>query len=80
MTATPARIRDLFLNPRPTYSPTEAAEAVGMKIEEVWGMTAVGSWKGSTASAASRCHGRSWCRSRWTSGIRRMSKERLEPS
>ena len=46
MTATPARIRDLFLNPRPTYSPTEAAEAVGMKIEEVWGMTAVGELEG----------------------------------
>jgi len=42
MTASPTRIRDLFLNPRPTYSPAEAAEAVGMSFEEVWGAAALG--------------------------------------
>jgi len=42
MTASPTRIRDLFLNPRPTYSPAEAAEAVGMSMGEVWGAAAVG--------------------------------------
>ncbi|MBV8544920.1 MAG: hypothetical protein JO088_09245, partial [Acidobacteria bacterium] len=42
MTASPTRIRDLFLNPRPSYSPAEAAEVVGMAIEEVWGANALG--------------------------------------
>lgn len=42
MTPSPTRIRDLFLNPRPAYSPAEAAEAVGMSIEEVWGTAALG--------------------------------------
>jgi len=42
MTPSPTRIRDLFLNPRPAYSPAEAAEAVGMSIDEVWGANAVG--------------------------------------
>lgn len=42
MTASPTQIRDLFLNPRTTYSPAEAAEAVGMAVEEVWGANAVG--------------------------------------
>jgi hypothetical protein len=42
MTATPTRIREVFLNPRPNYSPAEAAEAVGMAVEEVWGANAVG--------------------------------------
>lgn len=42
MTPSPNRIRDLFLNPRPAYSPAEAAEAVGMGVEEVWGANAVG--------------------------------------
>jgi hypothetical protein len=42
MTPSPTRIRDLFLSPRPTYSPAEAAEAVGMSIDEVWGANAVG--------------------------------------
>jgi hypothetical protein len=40
MTATPTR--ELFLNLRPSYSPAEAAEAVGMAIGEVWGANAVG--------------------------------------
>jgi hypothetical protein len=41
MTATPTQIRELFLNPRPKYSPAEAAEAVGMSVVEVWGANAV---------------------------------------
>jgi hypothetical protein len=46
MTATSARIRDLFLNPHPTYSLADAAEAVGMPIEEVWGSAALGELEG----------------------------------
>jgi hypothetical protein len=46
MTTTPSQIRDLFLNPHPTYSPVEAAEAVGMSVEEVWGLEAVGELEG----------------------------------
>ncbi|MBV9068663.1 MAG: hypothetical protein JO093_07730 [Acidobacteria bacterium] len=42
MTASPTRIRELFLDPRPSYSPAEAAEAVGMAIEDVWGANALG--------------------------------------
>ncbi len=42
MTASPTQIRDLFLHPRPTYSPAEAAEAVGMSFEELWGSAALG--------------------------------------
>jgi len=42
MTASPTQIRDLFLHPRPTYSPAEAAEAVGMPFEDLWGSTALG--------------------------------------
>ena len=42
MTASLTRIRDLFLHQRSNYSPAEAAEAVGMSIEEVWGANAVG--------------------------------------
>jgi hypothetical protein len=42
MTATHTRIRELFLNHRPTYSPVEAAEAVGMAVEQVWGAAAIG--------------------------------------
>jgi hypothetical protein len=46
ITPTPTQIRDLFLHPRPTYSPAEVAEAVGMSVEEVWGFTAVGELEG----------------------------------
>ena len=42
MTPSPTRIRDLFLNPRPTYSPVEAAEAVGMSFDDLWGTAALG--------------------------------------
>jgi hypothetical protein len=46
MTTSHTRIRDLFLNPRPTYSPDEAAEAVGMSVDEVWGAAAIGELEG----------------------------------
>jgi hypothetical protein len=42
MTASPTRIRELFLNPRPKYSPADAAEAVGMSVEEVSAENAIG--------------------------------------
>jgi hypothetical protein len=42
MTASPTRIRELFLHPRPSYSPAEAAEAVGMSFDDLWGLTALG--------------------------------------
>jgi hypothetical protein len=42
MTASPTQIRDLFLNPCPIYSPVEAAEAVAMSFEDLWGSTALG--------------------------------------
>jgi len=42
MTPSPTRIRELFLHPRPSYSPAEAAEAVGMSMEELWGANALG--------------------------------------
>jgi hypothetical protein len=42
MTASPTQIRDLFLHPRPTYSRAEAAEAVGMSFDELWGSAALG--------------------------------------
>src|SRR3954447_22985527 len=42
MTTSPTRIRELFLNPRPNYSPAAAAVAVGMTVEELWGANAVG--------------------------------------
>jgi hypothetical protein len=35
MRATPAQIRELFLLPRATNSPVEAAEAIGMSVEDV---------------------------------------------
>lgn len=46
MTATPAQIRDLFLHPHPTYSPAEAAEAIGMSFEDVRGWMDVGELEG----------------------------------
>jgi hypothetical protein len=42
MTTSPAQIRELFLHPRLSYSPAEAAEAVGMSFEELWGSAALG--------------------------------------
>src|SRR4051812_12506077 len=41
-----ARIRDLFLNPRPTYTPVAAAEAIGMSVEDVEGWMEVGELEG----------------------------------
>lgn len=46
MIASPTQIRDLLLHPRPAYSPAEAAEAVGMPVEDVWGSTALGELEG----------------------------------
>jgi hypothetical protein len=42
MTLSPARLRELFLNPRPNYSPPDVAEAVGMSAVEVSAAEAVG--------------------------------------
>ncbi|HEV7426002.1 MAG TPA: hypothetical protein VGQ46_06505 [Thermoanaerobaculia bacterium] len=52
MTASPALIRDLFLNPRPTYTPTAAAEAIGMSVEDVEGWMEVGELEGEVAAGA----------------------------
>jgi len=41
-----ARIRDLFLNPNPTYTPAAAAEAIGMSVEDVEGWMEVGELEG----------------------------------
>jgi hypothetical protein len=46
MTATSARIRDLFLNPHPTYSPADAADVLRMSVDEMWGVTALGELEG----------------------------------
>jgi len=42
MTASPTQIRELFLRPRPIYSPAEAAEAVEMSFDDLWGSAALG--------------------------------------
>ena len=49
MTATPALIRDLFLHPRPTYTPAAAAQAIGMSVEDVEGWMEVGELEGDEA-------------------------------
>lgn len=46
MTATPTLTRDLFLHTSPTYTPTEAAEAIGMSVEDVEGWMEVGELEG----------------------------------
>ncbi len=46
MTPTVRKIRHLFLNPQPTYSPIEAAEAIGMSVEDVRGWMEVGELEG----------------------------------
>jgi hypothetical protein len=43
---TVAQIRNLFLNARPIYSPVEAAEAIGMSVEDVRGWMEVGELEG----------------------------------
>ena len=49
MTATPTLIRHLFLHPHPTYTPAEAAEAIGMSVEDVEGWMEVGELEGDEA-------------------------------
>jgi hypothetical protein len=44
--STVSRIRHLFLHPHPTYSPVEAAEAIGMSVEDVRGWMEVGELEG----------------------------------
>jgi hypothetical protein len=44
--STVSKIRDLFLHPHPTYSPVEAAEAIGMSVEDVRGWMEVGELEG----------------------------------
>lgn len=46
LTATPSQIRNLFLHPRPTYMPAEAAEAIGMSVDDVRGWMDVGELEG----------------------------------
>lgn len=50
MTASPALIRDLFLHPRPTYTPAAAADAIGMSVEDVEGWMEVGELEGEVAA------------------------------
>jgi len=40
------KIRDLFLHPHPTYTPFEAAVAIGMSVEDVEGWMEVGELEG----------------------------------
>jgi hypothetical protein len=40
------KIRDLFLHPHLTYTPAEAAEAIGMSVEDVEGWMEVGELEG----------------------------------
>lgn len=49
MTTTPTLIRDLFLYPRPTYTPAAGAEAIGMSVEDVEGWMEVGELEGESA-------------------------------
>lgn len=46
MTATPALIRELFLQPRSTYAAAEGADAIGMSVEDVEGWMEVGELEG----------------------------------
>lgn len=46
MTSTPTLIRNLFLHLQSTYTPAEAAEAIGMSVEDVEGWTEVGELEG----------------------------------
>lgn len=39
-------IRNLFLHPHPTYTPAEAAEAIGMSVEDVEGWMEIGELEG----------------------------------
>jgi hypothetical protein len=68
---TVSAIRTLFLEPKPTYSLPEAASLLGMEVTEVRGWVEVGELAGVEGDDGSGSLGRSWCRSRWTSGRRR---------
>ncbi|HEV7485494.1 MAG TPA: hypothetical protein VGQ65_07405 [Thermoanaerobaculia bacterium] len=46
MPATPSLIRELFLQPRSNYTSAEAAEAIGMSLEDVEGWMEVGELEG----------------------------------
>jgi len=46
LTIDPSHIRSLFLQPKPRYTPAEAAEAVGWPVEEVLGWMEVGELEG----------------------------------
>ena len=46
LTATPSQIRNLFLHTRPTYTVAEAAEAIGMSVDDVRGWMEVGELEG----------------------------------
>lgn len=41
-----SKIPDLFLHPHPTYTPAEAAKAIGMSVEDVEGWMEVGELEG----------------------------------
>ena len=45
-TPSPTLIRNLFLHPLPTYTGAEAAEAIGMSVEDVEGWMEVGELEG----------------------------------
>ncbi len=49
-TTSPTLIRNLFLHPIHTYTPTEAAEAIGMSVEDVEGWMEVGELEGVEAN------------------------------
>src|SRR3954453_1938772 len=46
MTATPPLIRELFLHPRAPYTAAQAAETIGMSLEDVDGWMEVGELEG----------------------------------
>jgi hypothetical protein len=46
MTATPSLIREVFLHPRATYTAAEAAQAIGMSVDDVEGWMEVGELEG----------------------------------
>jgi hypothetical protein len=46
MTATSVQIRELFLKPGSIYSPSEAAQAIGMPVDDVLGWMEVGELEG----------------------------------
>jgi len=79
MTATPALIRDLFLHPRPTYTPAAAAEAIGMSVEDVEGWMEVGELEGESTRDGVVLSWAELVSSPWASGSRRRSKRHSAP-